>query len=99
MIDTARRRTALKAETMVDVAEGSPLRLLDDQPEPDGTSLWQGLSTFAVGVGQVLSSLPDDSPILITGSWGAGKTTFLRALQQQIDADHLAKRRTVWFEA
>ncbi len=84
---------------MVDVAEGSPLRLLDDQPEPDGTSLWQGLATFAVGVGRILSSLPDDSPILITGSWGAGKTTFLRALQQQIDADPLAKKRTVWFEA
>lgn len=84
---------------MLDAPDRSSLRLLDDQPEPDAAALWNGLSTFATGVTQILRCLPDDSPILITGPWGAGKTTFLRALQRQIDCDPDAKRRTVWFEA
>ena len=39
------------------------------------------------------------SPILITGPWGSGKTTFLRTLQQRVDPDPKAKPRTIWFEA
>jgi hypothetical protein len=75
------------------------LRLLSDQPEVEADALWDGLTGFARAVGSALQTLPDDSPVLITGPWGAGKTTFLRALQRQIDPDPQAKPRTVWFEA
>jgi energy-coupling factor transporter ATP-binding protein EcfA2 len=74
------------------------LELLHDQPEIEVASLWNGLSTFADAVSQILTRLPGDSPILITGPWGSGKTTFLKALQSKLESG-TRKRRTIWFEA
>ena len=84
---------------MTKAADVRVLRLLSDQPEAEADALWDGLTGFARAVGSALETLPDDSPVLVTGPWGAGKTTFLRALQRQIDADPGVKSRTVWFEA
>lgn len=74
------------------------MNLLNDVEETDDARLWRGLRGFSQRLSEVLLALPASSPVLLSGDWGAGKTTALRAVQRHL-AEHPAGRPTVWFDA
>ena len=74
------------------------LELLDDLPVDADDALWPGLSALARQVADLMPALPVTSPILVSGDWGSGKTTMLRAVQRRLAARD-APVPAVWFDA
>lgn len=70
--------------------------LLADIPELDDQRLRPGLGRFVGHLAAVVGRLPTGVPLLVTGDWGAGKTTALQGLRRRLDPEGM-KPRTVWF--
>jgi tRNA A37 threonylcarbamoyladenosine biosynthesis protein TsaE len=49
--------------------------MLDDFPIEQDKPLWRGLYQFADQLAKMLPTFPTSSPVLLSGDWGAGKTT------------------------
>lgn len=75
-----------------------PLTLLDDSPELVDAQPWDGLRGFAQRITDVLKVIPASSPVLLSGDWGSGKTTTLRAIERSLSSAP-DSRPIVWFEA
>lgn len=61
--------------------------LLDDAPlSPDKVADvgWSEFDTLAQNIATSLPKLPPTSPMLLTGDWGAGKTTMLKFVQEAL---------------
>ncbi len=69
-----------------------PDRPIEIEPFP-----WQGLASYA-DVMSGLLPLPAGTPVLLSGDWGAGKTSLLMALERRLQGS-ASPRPTVWFEA
>jgi hypothetical protein len=93
-----------------DEHRGGAPRLLPDVPIgapgcDDGGLLWGGLAQLAERIDGLVEADEGRTPILVTGSWGSGKTTVLRQLQRRRAARPrsagaaAAGPPTVWFEA
>ena len=55
------------------------------------------LEQLAVKLAAVLPSLPATAPVLVSGDWGAGKTSLLQAIRSRLASD--IKPAAVWFDA
>ena len=59
------------------------MRLLDDLPiESD---LWGGLGELAGRLAEGLPRFPASSPVLVSGPWGSGKTSLLKAIHRKLE--------------
>jgi hypothetical protein len=66
----------------------SVLRLLDDLPVTDDALIWPELDEMGKRLALLLRErLPDAMPVLLTGDWGAGKTSLLKRIQYHLEAD------------
>lgn len=80
-------------------------RLADDAPETDPRvfrEVWPGLELFAERLVRILGQTPATTPVLLSGDWGAGKTTVLEALKQRLgkmDEKGEPRRTVILFEA
>ena len=76
---------------------------IDDKGEKHLNELpsmsWPSLTNFAdTIVNKVIPTLYPDTPLLISGDWGAGKTSVLKYEQNRLDSIEKVKR-TIWFDA
>jgi KAP family P-loop domain len=72
--------------------------LANDAPETDGIAfaqVWPGMDRFSARLVRILELVPATTPVLISGDWGSGKTSLLRALERRVQS----MRPVVWFEA
>ena len=74
-------------------------RLLDDMPEERQTHLWGGVKRFAQRLAKVIPKVSHTTPVLVHGDWGAGKTTVLKVLANDLPTVKGDAPRTVWFDA
>jgi hypothetical protein len=71
--------------------------LLDDEIIQEKEELWQKLSIFADNVSNQLSRIPPRSPVLLSGDWGSGKSSVLKAIESNLTYNNI--NRCVWFDA
>jgi len=73
-----------------------PPILLDDFPETTWEGLRLGLQDLSVSIAGLTSALPSGSAILLSGDWGIGKTSLLKAIEGRLQE---VKAPVVWFDA
>src|SRR6185369_14096057 len=73
--------------------------LLTDTPEERDSEIWAGLGRFSQRLAAIVRELPATSAVLVSGDWGAGKTTVLRALERSLRCQQVEGNPVVWFEA
>jgi KAP family P-loop domain len=75
--------------------------LTPDLPEVREEALWPRVQALADRLADRIDDFHATSPVLISGDWGQGKTTLLRAIQRRIDRQSEAAGlpRTLFFEA
>lgn len=75
----------------------SSQNLLSESPvTANSPAFWPSLKTFKDNISSNIYNIPNNSPMLICGDWGSGKTSLLRAIQQDIEN---TGNPTVWFDA
>jgi KAP family P-loop domain len=75
--------------------------LVSDLPELREEALWPGVQALAERLAAQILYFHATSPVLISGDWGQGKTTLLRAIQRSIEKQPSTTDlpRTLFFEA
>lgn len=79
--------------------------LTDGIASQTNSEFWQGLRDFKGNIIRSLDIIPDDAPILLSGDWGAGKTSLLRALEEELNKNNYerslnqGKYKAIWFDA
>lgn len=74
----------------------APYRLLDDLAEGEWPKLRSGIQDLAACIAGFAPDLPTGSPLLLSGGWGIGKTSLLKAIKIRLEEANVP---VVWFDA